>query len=324
MAEVLNRFEWNVQVATAQKPEAVVTSSEPAPQKRMVLCGAGGFVALKHLEAMKVTHCQLLGAYDPHDGNMQRLDQFFPGALYFSDKKLFLNWVREQNALEPIDYLVVTAPDHAHMEWIKTAQELRIPVLCEKPLVMNRAELDEVTSFSGSPIYSVFQARFLPEIQKMKLWVDHEPTQRRNVSIEYITSRGPWYWSSWRGDQARAAGAFADLAIHFVDVLTYLFGSSKSFKLDEASRFACRGKAELERADIEWEFSSKPVVRPGEKNPIYSRRLFKIDGNDFDFTRSFEQGHIILYQHLLRGEGIPVQDVRATLDLVFGVQGGMD
>jgi len=287
---------------------------------RYVLLGAAGYIAPRHLDAIRNTGGTLVAAADPHD-SVGVLDTHFPAAAFFTgpdcDEQLFK--AVALGDLGKVDRAVVCSPNDLHVVQTISAVNLGCDVICEKPLALTSSGLDEIVKAQArmdKSVWTVVQLRHLPRIMDLKpRWA--RTTGKHRVSLTYITSRGPWYASSWKGDQARSGGPLLNLGIHFLDLLTWCFGPAVSTRVDYLTGLRGRGTLTLERAEVDWFLSSDPQDLPltaWELGDTAYRRM-TVDDHEVDLNPNFVAGtHTTVYGSINTGNGFGAGDVRLGIE----------
>jgi UDP-N-acetyl-2-amino-2-deoxyglucuronate dehydrogenase len=290
--------------------------------KKFGITGVAGYIAPRHLKAIKDTGNILIASADPHD-SVGILDQYFPDAAFFKDIERFDRHLDKlRRAGQGIDYLSICSPNNLHDAHIRLALRNDAHAICEKPLVLNPWNLDLLEKLEeeyGKKIYTVLQLRIHPSLIKLKEKIEKEKsTNRYKVELTYITSRGKWYDYSWKGDIHRSGGIATNIGIHFFDLLIWLFGKPVSQKTLFDSVDKMKGELELETANVVWHLSIDKNDLPAEikKNGRATYRSIKIDDKEIEFTNGFTELHTEVYRRTLAGNGFTISDARASIELV--------
>ncbi len=299
--------------------------------KNFALTGIAGYVAPRHLKAIKETGNNLIAAMDPHD-SVGILDQYFPNAAFFTEFERFdrhIEMLKRKSSDFSLDYLSICTPNNLHDAHIRFALRTGADVICEKPLVLNPWNLDALESLEkeyGKRVYTVLQLRVHPSLIKLKgklLQVSsnkHKASkQRHKVTLQYITSRGLWYNFSWKGDKQKSGGIATNIGIHLFDLLIWLFGDVLNYEVDLNQANKMSGKLQLQNADVDWFLSiDKNDLPTGllEKNQRTYRSI-KLDNQEIEFTEGFTDLHTVVYQEILNGRGFGIQDSRPSIELVY-------
>ena len=301
---------------------------ELSPSRRFALIGAGGFIAPRHLKAIRDTGNELIAAVDPHD-SVGVLDRYFPKAKYFVEIERFdrfLEKLRRQSGQNCVEYVSVCSPNYLHDAHVRMALRLHAHALCEKPLVINPWNLDalaELESEFDRRIYTVLQLRHHPSVVALKSAIDRGSDDHRyDVELTYITRRGPWYDVSWKGAEDRSGGLAMNIGIHFFDLLLWLFGPARQIELHLAERRAMAGRLELERANVRWFLSVCDSHLPKEKRlaGAFAFRSIRVDGTEVEMSDSFGDLHTTVYEDVLSGGGFGIEDARPSIDLVYAIR----
>jgi UDP-N-acetyl-2-amino-2-deoxyglucuronate dehydrogenase len=295
--------------------------------KNFALTGAAGYIAPRHLKAIRDTGNRLVAACDPHDA-VGILDSFFPDAAYFREFERFdrhLELLRRRSPDDRVHVVSVCSPNHLHDAHVRTALRVGADVLCEKPLVLNPWNLDalqELESETGHRVSTVLQLRVHPALVELKRKVDARAHRRATVVLSYVTARGTWYRYSWKGDDHKSGGVATNIGIHFFDLLMWLFGASRreEVALNEPTRIS--GLLELERADVLWFLSIDRNDLPFEATPGHKTtfRSITIDGEEVEFTEGFTDLHTRVYEETLAGRGFGIAESRPSIELTHRVR----
>lgn len=290
--------------------------------KKFAITGVAGYIAPRHLKAIKDTGNILIAAADPHD-SVGILDQYFPEAAYFTDIERFDRHIDKLRRIgEGIDYLSICSPNNLHDAHIRLALRNDAHALCEKPLVLNPWNLDLLQKLEeeyDKKIFTVLQLRVHPSLTALKEKIEKEKGSKRyQVDLSYITSRGKWYDYSWKGDPQKSGGVATNIGIHFFDLLIWLFGKPVLSKLLLNNTHKMKGEIQLEHADVTWFLSiDKKDLPPSVKgNGRATYRSIKIDGNEIEFTDGFTDLHTEVYKRTLAGSGFTIADARPSIEFV--------
>jgi UDP-N-acetyl-2-amino-2-deoxyglucuronate dehydrogenase len=274
-------------------------------QKRYALIGAAGFIARRHFQAIKETGGELIAAMDPHD-SVGILDSFFPDADFFTEFELFDRHLeRLKREGRGIDYLVVCSPNYLHDAHCRFGLRLGADVICEKPVVLapwNIQALMEIEKETIRRVNVILQLRLHPDVKALM----DIATGSHLVDLKYVTPRGSWYHSSWKGDLAKSGGIITNIGIHLFDMLLHVFGPCSFGQLTRNDECQASGILELQKAKVIWDLSIT-----GKPN----RSLF-VDRQPFDFTQGFTELHTKSYQEILDGRGFTLQDAAPAIELV--------
>lgn len=296
--------------------------------KNFALTGVAGYIAPRHLKAIKDTGHRLKAALDPHD-SVGILDTYFQGTSFFTEFERFdrhLEKLRRTTPEDAIDYITICSPNHLHDAHIRLALRIGADAICEKPLVLNPWNLDqlhELEKESAKNIYTILQLRVHPSIIKLKEKIDAEKSSRRyKINLTYITSRGPWYRYSWKGNESKSGGIATNIGIHFFDMLLWLFGRVQSSALMLKQPDKMKGQLALEKADVEWRLSidrndlPNSTVDAGQS--VY--RSVTIDDEEIEFSHNFTDLHTDVYRNIFDGNGFTIEDARPSIELVYDIR----
>lgn len=294
--------------------------------KNFAITGVAGYIAPRHLSAIKDTGNQLIAAVDPHD-SVGILDRFFPSASFFTEFERFgrhLEKLKRRSDAERVHYISICSPNFLHDAHIRLALRVGADAICEKPLVLNPWNLDalqELEQETGQRVYTILQLRVHPSLMELRNRLLKEAPLRKKkyeVVLSYVTSRGPWYNYSWKGHIDKSGGVASNIGIHFFDLLIYLFGSvqSSTLHLNQSNKMA--GFIELENAFVRWFLSIDHNDLPDAALQAgrTTFRSIEVDGSEIEFTEGFTDLHTRVYEETLQGRGFGIQDARASIELV--------
>lgn len=294
--------------------------------KNFAITGIAGYIAPKHLKAIKETGNNLVAAVDPHD-SVGILDQYFPDVSFFTEFERFdrhLEKLRRGNKNEHVDYVSICSPNHLHDAHIRLALRVGADAICEKPLVLNPWNLDVLSKMEteyGKRVYSVLQLRQHPTLiqTREKLL---SVNKKHEVSLSYITSRGLWYNYSWKGDKQKSGGIATNIGIHFFDLLIWFFGKALSSEvhLSESNKMA--GFIELQNANVKWFLSIDQNDLPKDTNLESTRthRSITIDNEEIKFNDGFTELHTLVYKKILANEGSGIEEARDSIELTHSLR----
>ncbi|MBQ0126405.1 MAG: Gfo/Idh/MocA family oxidoreductase [Bacteroidales bacterium] len=290
------------------------------------LIGAAGYIAPRHLKAIKDTGNDLLAAYDRFD-SVGRLDSFFPECSFFTENELFdRHCSRLQQSATPLDWLSVCTPNYTHDAFIRYGLRLGCDVICEKPVVLNPYNIDaleKVEEETGHKAYNILQLRLHDSIAALKKKVDEGPQDKvYDVDLTYITSRGRWYYTSWKGDVHKSGGIATNIGVHFYDMLQWIFGPVEQNIVHVMSFDRVAGFLLLKKARVRYFLSINADCLPenavqGEKRTY---RTLSIDGDEFEFSQGFTELHTLSYQKILAGEGFRISEARPCIEIVSQIR----
>lgn len=290
------------------------------------LIGAAGYIAPRHMQAVKATGHELVAAYDIND-SVGIIDSISTECAFFTRFESFLEhaWRLRRRGEGALDYVAVCSPNHLHSAHVIAGLQLGCDVICEKPLVPAPAQLDElgaVEEETGRRVYSIMQLRHHPAIHELRDKVIGEARGAKyEVELTYITSRGPWYQVSWKGDPRKSFGVEADIGVHFFDILHLVFGDLQRLVLHYSDDHKAAGFLEYEKARVRWFLSIDPEdLPPGIRGRQPTYRVIHCDGEAFEFSSGFEDLHTVSYREVLAGRGFGIEAVRHCLETVYALR----
>lgn len=295
--------------------------------KNFALIGVGGYIAPRHLKAIKETNNVLLASLDKYD-NVGVLDSYFPKSDFFVEFERFDRHIeklkRQQNI--QLDYVSICTPNYLHDSHIRMALRREADAICEKPLVLNPWNIDALEAIekeSNNRINTILQLRLHPSIIALKQKITSENKKEKyDIDLAYITSRGNWYHVSWKGDEAKSGGIATNIGIHFFDMLGWLFGEVQENIVHLREKNKASGYLEFERARVKWFLSidenslPKAVKEKGQR----TYRSITVDGEEIEFSGGFTELHTKSYQEILNGKGFGLQDARLSIELVHDIR----
>jgi UDP-N-acetyl-2-amino-2-deoxyglucuronate dehydrogenase len=296
--------------------------------KNFAMTGAAGFVAQRHLKAIKDTGNHLVAALDPHD-SVGILDRFFTDVDFFTEFERFdrhLEMLRRRESEKRIHYLSICSPNHLHDAHIRLALRLDANAVCEKPLVLNPWNLDtlaELEQETHRRIYTVLQLRLHPALVQLREAILKEPAGKKHeVVLTYVTSRGPWYHYSWKGAIDRSGGLATNIGVHFFDLLQWIFGSTVKSDVHWSDKNRMAGHLELKKASVRWYLSiareDLPQQAVVKENTTF--RSITVDGKEIEFSEGFTDLHSRVYEDILAGGGFGIADARPSIELVHDIR----
>lgn len=291
--------------------------------KNFALIGAAGYIAPRHMKAIKETGHNLAAGYDIND-SVGIIDSISPQSEFFTEFERFVEHchVLKRSAESAIDYVSVCSPNYLHHAHIAAGLRLGCDVICEKPLVPNAALLNELANIeqeTGKKLYNILQLRHHPAIIDLKNRIE-QPTplqDKYDVELTYITSRGKWYLESWKGDPRKSFGIATNIGVHFFDMLHYIFGNLVSNELHYSDDTKAAGYLEYDKARVKWFLSIDADDLPDSvkgKQPTY--RSITYNGNELEFSGGFTDLHTVSYQEILAGRGFGIEDARHCIETV--------
>jgi UDP-N-acetyl-2-amino-2-deoxyglucuronate dehydrogenase len=294
--------------------------------KRFALIGAGGYIAPRHLKAIKNTGNDLVAAVDKND-SVGVLDSYFMSARFFTEFERFdrhIEKLRRKND-SAVDYVSICSPNYLHDAHCRFALRIGADAICEKPLVLNPWNVDalaELEQEHGKKINTILQLRLHPAIINLKNRIDSVDGRIHDIDLTYITSRGPWYQTSWKGDTHKSGGIACNIGIHFFDMLMWIFGETKRSIVHKLDTNCASGYLELEKANVRWYLSldrkdlPENAIREGKS----TFRSITVDGEELEFSGGFTDLHTQSYEQILAGKGFGLCDVRPSIKLVSDIR----
>ncbi|GHA46119.1 oxidoreductase [Salinimicrobium marinum] len=295
--------------------------------KNFALIGAAGYIAPRHLQAIKATNNNLIAALDKFD-SVGIIDSYFPDADFFVEFERFDRHIemisREKNV--QLDYVSICTPNYLHDSHIRMALRRGADAICEKPLVLNPWNLDGLAAIekeTGNKINSILQLRLHPSIIALKDQVMNGPRDKiYDVDLTYLTSRGHWYYASWKGDREKSGGIATNIGVHFYDMLSWIFGDLQKNVVHEHTHDRAAGYLEYKQARVRWFLSINYDTIPAEIRNTGQRtyRSIKVDGNEIEFSNGFTDLHITSYKEILKGNGFGLEDSKPSIELVHDIR----
>ncbi len=291
------------------------------------LIGAAGYVAPRHMQAIRDTGNRLVAAADPHDA-VGVLDRYFLEVRYFPEIERFdrhLEKLRRGPEAERVRYVSVCSPNYLHDAHVRLALRVGATAICEKPLVINPWNLDQIAQVeaeTGGAVRTILQLRHHPALVAVRERLSAPSEARHRVKLAYVTGRGGWYHASWKGNEERSGGLATNIGVHFFDLLLWLFGEAKAVEVHASDRSTMSGLLRLERADVEWLLSVDFAKLPFEAKAgaQTTHRSIAIDGREVEFSDGFADLHTRSYEAILAGGGFTIEDVRPSIQLVHDIR----
>ncbi len=297
--------------------------------KNFAITGVAGYIAPRHLQAIKDTGNNLVAAMDPHD-SVGILDRYFPGTSYFTEFERFdrhLELIRRTKSYEKVDYLSICSPNNLHDAHIRLALRVGADAICEKPLVLNPWNLDQLQELekeTDKKVYSVLQLRVHPALIAVKEQIEKRKSENKKheVILTYITSRGPWYQYSWKGREDISGGVATNIGIHFFDLLLWLFGKVETNHLFLREFNKASGFMELKNANVRWYLSidSKDLPKETIEKNKSTHRSITIDGTELEFTEGFTDLHTRIYEEMMTGKGFGIETARPSIEAAYNIR----
>ena len=294
--------------------------------KRFGIIGAAGYVAPRRMKAIKETKNQLVTAIDKTD-SVGLIDSYFPEAAFFTEFERFdryLSKLKRQSGA--IDYMSVCSPNYLHDAHIRFGLRLGAHVICEKPLVLNPwnvSALRNIEQETGKKVYTILQLRLHPALQLLKQEVEASPAGKiYDIDLTYITSRGNWYYTSWKGEKEKSGGIATNIGIHFFDLLNWIFGDVEENNVHLLTHDRAAGFLKLERARVRWFLSINYDTLPEAVKLSGARtcRSILIDGKEIEFSQGFNDLHTRSYETIIEGRGFGLSDASNAVNIVYDIR----
>jgi UDP-N-acetyl-2-amino-2-deoxyglucuronate dehydrogenase len=292
------------------------------------LIGAAGYIAPRHMEAIKATGNSLVAAIDPSD-SVGQLDSFFPEANFFTEFERFdrhIDKLRRRHDEQVIEYVSICSPNYLHDSHVRFALRSEADAICEKPLVLNPWNLDglaELERDTGRRVNTILQLRVHPAIIGLRSAVqDSAKRTKHEVDLTYVTSRGRWYLHSWKGDVKKSGGIATNIGVHFFDMLHFVFGDLQENRLHHRSDTRAAGYLEYADARVRWFLSvdaaDVPPIHREQGQRTY--RSITVDGDEIEFSGGFTDLHLRSYEEILAGRGFCLEESRVATETVSHIR----
>ncbi|MDE2596777.1 MAG: Gfo/Idh/MocA family oxidoreductase [Sphingomonadales bacterium] len=296
--------------------------------KNFALIGAGGYIAPRHMQAIRDTGNRLVAALDIND-SVGIMDSYFPDAAFFTEFERFdrhVDKLLRRNSADAIHYMSICSPNYLHDSHVRFALRSGANAICEKPLVLNPWNLDgllEIERDTGKKINTILQLRLHPAIIELKERIAKQPNDRKfDVDLTYITSRGHWYLQSWKGDTDRSGGIATNIGVHFYDMLHFLFGDLQTNCVHHVAPTKAAGYLEYSRARVRWFMSVDRADVPAALRDAGQRtyRSITMDGAEIEFSEGFTDLHTRSYEEILAGRGFGAEENRVAIETVAAIR----
>lgn len=297
--------------------------------KNFALIGAAGYIAPRHMKAIKETGNNLVAALDKND-SVGIIDSHFPEANFFTEYERFDRHVDLlKRSGTQIDYVSIASPNYLHDSHIRFALRNGAHAICEKPLVLNPHNIDAlqvVQNETGKQVYNILQLRLHQSIIDLKAFVEDEVAKNPNkvfdVDLTYLTSRGNWYFTSWKGDEHKSGGIATNIGVHFYDMLGWVFGDLIKNEAHLKQEDANAGYLEFKHAKVRWFLSVNYDYIPEDVKAAGQRtyRSITVDGNEIEFSGGFTDLHTKSYEHILHGGGFGLQEALKSIEIVSSIR----
>ena len=290
------------------------------------LIGAAGYIAPRHMQAIKETNNNLVAALDKFD-SVGIIDSYFPNADFFTETERFDRHLDKLRGTEnQIEYISICTPNYLHDSHIRLALRSDAHAICEKPLVLNPwnvNQLKEVEKRNDKHIYTILQLRLHPSIIALKKEVEQAPKDKIfDIDLTYLTSRGKWYHFSWKGEKQKSGGVATNIGVHFFDMLTWIFGDVKENIVHVSEDSTASGFLKLERANVRWLLSVDYDKIPKKIRETGARtyRSITVDGKEIEFSGGFTDLHTVSYQNIINGNGFTLSDAENAINTVYHIR----
>ena len=295
--------------------------------KNFALTGAAGYIAPRHLKAIKDTGNRLIAATDPHD-SVGILDRYAFDARFFTEFERFdrhLDKLRRGGEADRAHYLAICSPNYLHDAHIRLALRIGAHAICEKPLVINPWNLDaleELERETGGRVNTVLQLRLHPQLIALRERLQAGRDAHHDVRLTYVTARGRWYDQSWKGSEERSGGIVTNIGIHLFDLLLWLFGRSRSCEVHLRDTHRIGGFLGLDHADVRWFLSTDMADLPFQAEPgaKTTYRSITVDGDEVEFSDGFTDLHTRVYEETLAGRGFGIDHSRPAIELSYRIR----
>jgi UDP-N-acetyl-2-amino-2-deoxyglucuronate dehydrogenase len=294
--------------------------------KNFALIGAAGYIAPRHMKAIKETGNNLLAIMDPND-SIGIIDSYFPEAEFFVEFERFDRHLDKLRRREnKIDFVSIASPNYLHDAHIRLALRNMAYAICEKPLVLNPWTVDNlkiIEQETGFNVFTILQLRLHPNIAALKEKIENGPADKvYDVDLSYITSRGRWYDVSWKGDASKSGGMSTNIGIHFFDMLQWIFGYVKKNIVNVQDRDVAAGFMQFEKARVRWFLSTNERMLPRTVSEAGKKtfRSITIDGEELEFSDGFTDLHTDSYKKILEGTGFDLEDSRPAVEIAFNIR----
>ncbi|MEM9991731.1 MAG: Gfo/Idh/MocA family oxidoreductase [Bacteroidota bacterium] len=294
--------------------------------KNFALIGAAGYIAPRHMEAIKATGNRLVAAFDPFD-SVGIMDSYFPEADFFTEFERFdrhLEKLRRKGT--PIDYVSICSPSYLHDAHIRFGLRIGASVICEKPIVLNPWNVQALQTIEQEypgKVYSILQLRLHEQVQQLYQKIATAPEEEFfDVHLEYYTSRGKWYHYSWKGDVTKSGGIATNIGIHFFDMLIWIFGSVQENVVHECTAGIASGCLKLLRAHVHWTLSIDYDNIPEEIRATGARtyRSLRVGAEKYEFSKGFTALHTQSYANILNGDGFDLSASKAAIEVTHQIR----
>lgn len=294
--------------------------------KQFALIGAAGYIAPRHMQAIRDTQNDLVAAMDTND-SVGIIDSYFPNAAFFTEFERFDRHLEKlKRADKKVDYVSICSPNYLHDAHIRFGLRYGADVICEKPIVLNPWNIDaleELEKETGHHVYNILQLRLHPSIIALKEKVNAAPKDKVfEFDLTYITSRGTWYYTSWKGNTEKSGGIATNIGVHFYDMLQWVFGPVKENIVHIHTHDRAAGYFEFEKAKVRWFLSINAETLPEDVKAKGKRtyRSINIEGEELEFSDGFTDLHTLSYRDILSGGGFRIGEARSAIEIVHHIR----
>ena len=296
--------------------------------KNFALIGAAGYIAPRHTQAIKETGNSLVVALDPYDG-IGIMDSNFPEAHFFTELEQFDTFVDNFNRTNKIDYISICSPNYLHESHIRYALKNGADAICEKPLVLNPHNIDQlkiIENETGKKVYNILQLRLHDSIvalnEKVTKELQKNPNKVYDIDLTYLTSRGKWYFTSWKGNENKSGGVASNIGVHFYDMLSWIFGDVKENIVHLKTADTNSGFFKLKNATVRWFLSVNYKYIPQEikDSGVRTYRSITVDGQEIEFSGGFTDLHTRSYEEILKGNGFGLDEAYSSIRTVSTIR----
>ena len=294
--------------------------------KNFVLIGAAGYITPRHMKAIKETGNNLIAAYDPYDG-VGIMDSHFPQAHFFTEFERFDRHIEKtKRAGTKIDYVSICSPNYLHDSHIRYGLRIGADVICEKPLVLNTWNVDaliELEQEYKNKVHTILQLRHHEAILELKEKIEKDSKDKiYDIDLTYITSRGNWYYTSWKGNEDKSGGIASNIGVHFFDMLQWIFGPFEAATVAIKTKDTNSGTLKFKQANVNWYLSiNAENLPPDIKSKGQSTfRTLTIEDKEIEFSKGFTDLHTVSYQKIIEGQGYGLKDARNSIEIVSQIR----
>ena len=294
--------------------------------KNFVLIGAAGYIAPRHMKAIKETGNNLIAAYDPYDG-IGIMDSYFPQASFFTEFERFDRHIEKlKRGGTKVDYVAICSPNYLHDSHIRYGLRIGADVICEKPLVLNPWNVDALVELEEeypNKVNTILQLRHHEAILALKDKIDNGSKDKiYDIDLTYITSRGNWYYTSWKGDASKSGGIATNIGVHFFDMLQWIFGPMQDFSVHTKTQDTNAGTLTFQQAKVNWYLSinAENLPKSAKEKGLPTFRTLSIEGEEIEFSKGFTDLHTVSYQKILEGQGYGLSDARNSIEIVSKIR----